>query len=136
MEPDAEILPRSLSSGRTAPARSAVPRGRGHEGDRAAPHVQHQLPVPDIGTGPRQDELIARLERDVPHRDSDFLSGVVQRERRWGVEAWGLWPSRGVEGLLRVPVHDLTDIGHESGRDGSFWVTELGVRVRHDFASH
>ncbi|HET9333264.1 MAG TPA: capsule assembly Wzi family protein [Gemmatimonadota bacterium] len=65
----------------------------------------------------------------------DFPSGVVQRERRWGVEAWGLWPSRGVEGVLRLAVHDLTDIGHESGRDGSFWVTELGVRVRHDFAS-
>jgi hypothetical protein len=65
----------------------------------------------------------------------DFPSGVVQRERRWGVEAWGLLPSRGVEAVVRVGVHDLTDIDHESGRDGTFWVAELGLRVRHDFAA-
>jgi hypothetical protein len=65
----------------------------------------------------------------------DFPSGVVQRERRLGVEAWGLLPGRGVEGVVRVGVHDLTDIDHESGRDGTFWVAELGLRVRHDFAA-
>ncbi|HJU86246.1 MAG TPA: capsule assembly Wzi family protein, partial [Gemmatimonadota bacterium] len=65
----------------------------------------------------------------------DFPSGVVQRERRWGVEAWGLLPGHGIEGLLRVSAHDLTDIEHRPGRAGTFWTAEAGLRVRHVFAN-
>jgi hypothetical protein len=78
---------------------------------------------------------VATSESVIGAGNPDFPSGVVQRERRLGVEAWGLWLRHGAEGILRVGVHDLTDIGHESGRDDRFWVAELGFRVRHDFAS-
>jgi len=81
-------------------------------------------------------------ERDVDTLESvteagnpDFPSGVVQREWRFGVEAWGMMPRYGAEGLLRLGTHDLTAIDHESGRDGDFWVAELGIRIRHDFAT-
>jgi hypothetical protein len=58
----------------------------------------------------------------------------VQRERRLGVEAWSLLPRYGAEAVLRASVHDLDHIGHESGRGGTFWTFEAGLRVRHDFA--
>jgi hypothetical protein len=78
---------------------------------------------------------VATLESVVDAGRPDFPSGVVQRERRLGVEAWGLLPGHGVEGLLRVSAHDLTDIEHEPGREGTFWTAEAGLRVRHVFAS-
>lgn len=78
---------------------------------------------------------VGTTESVVGAGNPDFPSGVVQRERRLGVEAWGLWPRYGAEGLLRVAHRDLDDIGHEPGRDGSFWTAELSLRIRHDFAS-
>jgi len=81
------------------------------------------------------ERSVDTLESVIDAGNPDFPSGVVQREWRFGVEAWGVLPRYGAEGLLRVEAHDLTDIGHEPGRDGSFWVAELGLRWRHDFAS-
>jgi hypothetical protein len=75
------------------------------------------------------------LESVIEAGNPDFPSGVVQRERRLGVEARGMLPRYGAEGLLRVSAHDLTDIDHASGRNGSFWTAEVGLRVRHDFAA-
>lgn len=82
-------------------------------------------------------------ERDVDTSESvlaagnpDFPSGVVQREWRFGVEAWAMLPRYGAEGLLRLGTHDLTDIDHEPGRDAGYWVAELGLRFRHDFSPH
>ncbi|MGH7567298.1 MAG: capsule assembly Wzi family protein [Gemmatimonadota bacterium] len=78
---------------------------------------------------------VETLESVIDAGNPDFPSGVVQRERRFGVEARGMLPRYGAEGLLRVSVHDLTNIDHESGREGSFWSAEVGLRVRHDFAA-
>ena len=78
---------------------------------------------------------VETLESVIEAGHPDFPSGVVQRERRLGVEAWGMLPGHGVEGLLRVSAHELTDIEHESGREGTFWTAEAGLRVRHVFAS-
>ncbi len=78
---------------------------------------------------------VETLESVIDAGHPDFPSGVVQRERRLGVEAWGLLPGHGVEGLFRVSAHDLTDIEHEPGREGAFWTAEVGLRVRHVFAS-
>ena len=78
---------------------------------------------------------VETLESVIDAGHPDFPSGVVQRERRLGVEAWGMLPGYGVEGLLRVSAHDLTDIEHEPGREGRFWTAEAGLRVRHVFAS-
>lgn len=77
------------------------------------------------------DTLESVIDADNP----DFPSGVVQREWRFGVEAWGMMPRYGAEGLLRLSTHDLTAIDHDPGRDGDFWVVELGIRIRHDFAT-
>jgi hypothetical protein len=81
------------------------------------------------------ERSVETLESVIDAGNPDFPSGIVQRERRFGVEAWGMLPRYGAEGLLRFSAHHLTDIDHESGRDGDFWVAELGLRVRHDFAS-
>lgn len=89
----------------------------------------------DVMTRRDGERSVDTLESVIDAGNPEFPSGVVQRERRFGVEAWGMLPRCGAEGLLRVTVHDLTDIGHESGRDGGFWAAELGFRVRHDFAS-
>ena len=78
---------------------------------------------------------VETLESVIDAGNPDFPSGVVQRELRLGVEAWGLLPRFGAEGLLRIDAHHLTDIDHEPGKDGDFLVAELGIRVRHDFAS-
>jgi len=78
---------------------------------------------------------VETLENVIDAGNPDFPSGVVQRERRFGVEAWGMLPRYGAEGLLKVSVHDLTDIDHEPGSEGSFWTAEVGLRVRHDFAA-
>jgi hypothetical protein len=78
---------------------------------------------------------VETLESVIEAGHPDFPSGVVQRERRLGVEAWGLLPRHGVEGLLRVSAHDLTDIEHDPGREGTFWTAEAGLRLRHVFAS-
>ena len=78
---------------------------------------------------------VETLESVIDAGNPDFPSGVVQRERRLGVEAWGLLPGHGVEGSLRVSAHDLTDIEHQPGRDGTFWTAEVGLRLRHVFAS-
>ncbi|HET6361858.1 MAG TPA: capsule assembly Wzi family protein [Gemmatimonadota bacterium] len=78
---------------------------------------------------------VETLESVIDAGHPDFPSGVVQRERRLGVEGWGLLPGHGVEGLLRVSAHDLTDIEHDPGREGTFWTAEVGLRVRHLFAS-
>ena len=78
---------------------------------------------------------VETLESVIEAGHPDFPSGVVQRERRLGVEAWGMLPGHGVEGTLRVSAHDLTDIEHEPGREGSFWTAEVGLRVRHVFGS-
>ena len=78
---------------------------------------------------------VETLESAIDAGHPDFPSGVVQRERRLGVEAWGLLPGHGVEGLLRASAHDLTDIEHEPGREGRFWTIEAGLRVRHVFGS-
>lgn len=78
---------------------------------------------------------VETLESVIGAGNPEFPSGVVQREWRFGVEAWGMVPRYGAEALLRLATHDLTDIGHEPGRDGSFWVAEVGLRIRHDFAS-
>jgi hypothetical protein len=77
---------------------------------------------------------VGSLESVIEAGHPDFPSGVVQRERRLGVEAWGLLPAHGVEASLRVSAHDLSDIEHEPGRDGTFWTAEVGLRVRHFFA--
>lgn len=77
---------------------------------------------------------VETLESVIDAGHPDFPSGVVQRERRLGVEAWGLLPGHGVEGSLRVSAHDLSDIAHEPGRRGTFWTAEAGLRVRHVFA--
>src|SRR5688500_178778 len=78
---------------------------------------------------------VETLESVIEAGHPDFPSGVVQRERRLGVEAWGMLPGHGVEGTLRVSAHDLTDIEHEPGREGRFWTAEVGLRVRHEFGS-
>ncbi|HJR54097.1 MAG TPA: capsule assembly Wzi family protein [Gemmatimonadota bacterium] len=78
---------------------------------------------------------VETLENAIDAGNPDFPSGVVQRERRLGVAAWGMLPGHGVEGSLRVSAHDLTDIEHEPGREGTFWTAEVGLRVRHVFAS-
>ena len=78
---------------------------------------------------------VETLESVIDAGHPDFPSGVVQRERRLGVEAWGMLPGHGVEGLLRVSAHDLTDIEHEPGRQRRYWTAEAGLRVRHVFAS-
>jgi hypothetical protein len=78
---------------------------------------------------------VETLENVIDAGNPDFPSGVVQRELRFGVEARGLLPRYGAEGLLKVSVHDLTDIDHEPGSGGSFWTAEVGLRVRHDFAA-
>lgn len=75
------------------------------------------------------------LESVIEAGNPDFPSGVVQRMWRFGVEAWGMVPRFGAEGVLRLGTHDLTDIDHETGRDGDFWVAEVGLRIRHDFAT-
>jgi hypothetical protein len=77
---------------------------------------------------------VETLESVIDAGNPDFPSGVVQRERRLGVEAWGLLPRYGAEALLRASVHDLDDIGHQSDRNGTFWTLEAGLRVRYDFA--
>lgn len=81
------------------------------------------------------ERSVETLESVIDAGRPDFPSGVVQRELRFGVEAWGLIPRFGAEGLLRIDAHQLTDIDHDPGRDGDFLVAELGIRVRHDFAS-
>lgn len=75
------------------------------------------------------------LESVTDAGNPDFPSGVVQRAWQFGVEAWGMLPRYGAEGVFRLGTHDLTGIDHETGRDERFWVAELGLRVRHDFAS-
>lgn len=77
---------------------------------------------------------VETLESVIGAGNPEFPSGVVQREQRLGVEVWGLLPRYGAEGLLRASVHDLEDIGHEPGHEGTFWALEAGLRVRHDFA--
>ena len=74
------------------------------------------------------------LESVIDAGNPDFPSGVVQREQRLGVEVWGLLSRYGAEGLLRASIHDVEDIGHQPGREGTFWTLEAGLRVRHDFA--
>jgi hypothetical protein len=81
------------------------------------------------------ERSVETLESVIDAGNPEFPSGVVQRERRFGVEARGLLPRYGAEGLLRLSAHHLTDIDHEPGRDGDFLVAELGLRIRHDFAS-
>lgn len=80
------------------------------------------------------ERSVATLESVIEAGNPEFPSGVVQRERRLGVEAWSLLPRYGAEAVLRASVHDLDHIGHESGRGGTFWTFEAGLRVRHDFA--
>lgn len=59
-----------------------------------------------------------------------FPSGVVQRERRVGVEGWALLPEWGLEGFLRASLRDVDNIANEEGVDDRFWLGNVGLRYR------
>lgn len=82
------------------------------------------------------ERSVETLESVIDAGNPGFPSGVVQRDWRFGVEAWAMLPRYGAEALIRLGSHDVTNISHSTGRDEGFWTGELALRLRHDFASH
>ncbi len=76
------------------------------------------------------ERSVEALENEVEAGNPEFPSGVAQRELRAGLEAWAMWPERGLEGSLRLSARDVDDVAHEEGRGERFWRAAVEVRWR------
>ena len=76
------------------------------------------------------ERSVETLESALDAGNPPFPSGVVQRERRVGVEAWVMVPDVGLEGLLRTTLRDVDNIGNDEERDEQTWQANLALRYR------
>jgi hypothetical protein len=76
------------------------------------------------------ERSVATLESVVDAGNLPFPSGVVQRERRVGVEGWAMLPDWGVEGFARASLRDVDNVGNEEGTNDRFWLGNVGLRYR------